>query len=261
MGRTLKTLGIAAAVLAVLAMLVLIFGHVGGEEICPQKFTMRRFSYYQLPIIGTQISPVVISKSSRGNGPLSTYLQSNKLLGPVRSKLRWDIVQIDETGRSASRGDADILAKYLEQPGAFGTEDWLAWTKNGANREIVALFWPIIAKMAQHELYILMPDVFDAARASQSAREFTETITTNVPAAIQKLARAEATREETQRAQQLEAIIGEFTKIQAVDTSKIDYEENAREAEAATKSTMAEIDPEDIDLETDLDEDDTSEPE
>lgn len=248
-----------------LSVLILLFGHVAGEEFSAQSFKVRKFSYYQLPIAKYQLTPVTTSKSSRGNAPLATCLKSNKLLGKRSSVIRWDIVYLGDVSSADNVGDAEILLKYLEQPGAFGTESWHQWTLNKKNREIVTLFWPLIGKLAEEQLYILMPDVFDWARAASSAAEFTAHVRADLPSAIQRLADAERQRKNTSRAEELDQIVLDVRGLQPVAISDSMYDESphAQNSSAGTSSTSkqtltaaeiadgidAEADPEELDAE------------
>ena len=194
-------------------VIVGLFGRVEGEEFCPQKFTVQQFSYYQIPLVKIQITPVTFSPSSRGNAALSRHLRTQRLLGAVSSQLRWDIVYMGDISSESSRGDADILVKYLEQPGAIGSENWLDWTQDKSNEDIAQRFWPLIAKLAQEQLYILMPDVFDWARSAQSAEQFSIQVQTTIPERVRRLAKAERSRENTSRADQLEQVADQVADL------------------------------------------------
>jgi len=41
-----------------LAVSVALFGMVVGEEFSPDKFARRSFIYYEIPLLGIQVSPV-----------------------------------------------------------------------------------------------------------------------------------------------------------------------------------------------------------
>ena len=194
-------------------VIVGLFGRVDGEEFCPQKFTVQQFSYYQIPLARIQITPVAFSPSSRGNAALSRHLRTQRLLGTVSSPLRWDIVNMGDVSSESSRGDADILVKYLEQPGAIGSENWLDWTQNKKHEDIVKRFWPLIAKLAQEQLYILMPDVFDWARSAPSAEEFAIRAQTMIPQRVRRLAEAERSRKNTSRADHLEQVASQIADL------------------------------------------------
>ena len=222
-GKVFKVLLLSFAVCLGTAIIVGLFGRVEGEEFCPQRFTVRRFRYYQIPFLHLQVAPVTFSPSSRGNGPLSTYLRTKKMLSSSGSKVRWDIVYLGEVSLDSSRGDAEILIQYLEQPGAIGTKSWLDWTKDPEHEEVGRFLWPLISKMAEDHLYILMPDVFDWARAATDRDAFVARVRSKLPARIQRLADAERLRKNNDRASQLEGVVNFIDKLEeAVPGRSID---------------------------------------
>lgn len=247
MKTTLGKLVIIACLLCLaFGVIVGLFGRVDGEEFCPQKFTVQRFHYYQIPVAKIPLTPVTLSKSSRGNMLLSSHLRANKLLGAAGKPLRWDIVHLGDISSSANTGDAEILLKYLEQPGAFGAETWLAWTKNKQHREVVELFWPLIGTLADEQLYILMPDVFDWARAATAPSEFSKRVHTDLPAAIRRLAKAEQTRGNTKRADHLEDVALQVAVLRPVSIPDKAYKDP--EDEQKKVEVQAEGNPEDFDI-------------
>jgi len=223
-----------------------LFGRVSGEEFSPNRFARRRFSYYQLPFVAKQLTPVSFSKGVGGPPPLATYLRANGFLKSVRTKTaRWDIVTINEPGRVNNKGDAEILTKYLDQPGAFGGESWLDWTKSSEHAEIAATFWPFVADLAYEELYILLPDIFDMARRSSSIKEFLTAIHKEVPTAIRKIAESEKARGNQTRAAQLDTYATRVAKLEAVPYEAPKKDEAEDETTEAT-DVEAESDPQDL---------------
>ena len=225
---------------------VFLFGGVSGEEFCPQRFMLRSFTYYRIPFAGTQVWPVSFGKSYRGTNALTTHLRANSLLGPTsNSPIRWDIVNLNQAGSSQDRGDAEILVRYLQQPGARGAEDWLKWTTNTKNQDLAATFWPIVAKLADAKLYILVPDVFDAARASESAPEFVAWVRDDLNKSIADLAAAELDRNNTKRVDELRAISAELASVQVASVEVASVEESKQDDDSIIE---AEADPEEADI-------------
>jgi len=81
---TLGTIG-------VVVIATLLFGINTGEEFSPKTFARRSFFYYEIPLLGVQVTPVVrkdetssFERSLRQDG----YVKS---AGPAR--MRWDLVQ------------------------------------------------------------------------------------------------------------------------------------------------------------------------
>ena len=154
--------GMVAVALGMLAMVflgVLVFGRVEGMEFSPQRFRMRRFYYYHLPIVRLQVYPIEFESVA---SDLAKHVRANRLVGTVRNEpVRWDIATMREVGRSYE-GDALLLVRYLEQPGAKGVESWLSWTENHPER--AAQLWPLVARLAQENMYVLIPDLLQSAR-------------------------------------------------------------------------------------------------
>ena len=59
------------------------------------------------------------------------------------------------------KGDAAFLCDYLDLQNYEGERVWLKWTQ--AHPAGAKKFWPIIHQLAQQELYIFMPDLFEFA--------------------------------------------------------------------------------------------------
>ena len=157
--------GVIAFALAVFA--ISIFGQVHGEEFSPQRFTLRSFRYVQIPLLRIQVWPVKFQKAGGTDDALANHVRrstrQNRLMNQVRkAPIRWDVVSLQETGRSTYRGDASILTNYLRQPGAMGMESWLAWSN--ANPKLANELWGIVGQLANEDLYPIIPEVLEAAR-------------------------------------------------------------------------------------------------
>jgi hypothetical protein len=235
--KVARILLVAVFVAVAAIVTIVLFGGVAGEEFCPQRFTVRQFSYYQIPFLKLQITPVTFSTSSRGNSPLVNHLRRNQLLGASSNTLHWDVVSMSDVSQIADRGDAEILLKYLEQPGAKGAEDWFAWTKNPQHGEVSRLLWPLIGRLAREGLYILMPEIFDAARASDSAGEFLKLCRNRVAPIAHHLATAEQARQNAERA----ALITEVAE-------QLERSVQSQTKEPPGPVPNAEVSPEEVDL-------------
>ncbi len=228
----------------VIWVFIWLFGTVRGQEFSPNRFVRRDFSYCQIPFFGKQITPVSFSKPWRGTTALETHLRTSGYLSSVRSKaVRWDIITISEPGRPNDKGDAEILTKYLDQPGAVGGESWLDWSKNKQHAEIAATFWPLVAELAYHELYILLPDVFDMARRSSSVDEFLATVHRQIPQAIRKVAEAEKLSGEPERSELLETFASNVEVLEATPYEPAEKDKDGV-AEPNADEVEAEADPE-----------------
>lgn len=151
----------AAVACVVLVGVVWLFGGVSGEEFSPQKFTMRRFQYWQIPILKIQVWPVSLNKIGGNEDKLAKHIRMNRLHGSVSSQQNtWDLVSLDEISGKTFRGDASILTNYLKQPGAVGLTSLLDWTID--HPALAKEVWPLVALLAHEGLYPVIPEVLDA---------------------------------------------------------------------------------------------------
>ena len=157
----------------VTAVLTSAFGFVDGEEFSPDNFTRRQFSYYRLPLVGAQITP--ITRKDQTN-ELESHLTKEKLVTEIPTtddKRRWDLV-VARTGLPSNRrvftqGEAQILCSYLDVE-VEGKNYWLEWSKKHA--EAAKILWPAIAKLARQELYVFVPPILVLARGITDGADF-----------------------------------------------------------------------------------------
>jgi hypothetical protein len=165
------TVGVVLLVIAFLGGLTMLFGRVSGEEFSPHDFQRRTFSYYELPVIGVQVWPV---KRFDATGDVETEIVTKKLITVTKPKdPRWDLVLGYRGSAQVADGDANILVRYLDRSTSTGGRTWLNWTTE--KPKLAKVFWPWIAKLAQQELYLFMPDLFELAAAASEAK--TEDVT------------------------------------------------------------------------------------
>jgi hypothetical protein len=146
---------------------VLASGNVSGTEFSPTTFSTRTFGYCEIPLVHLQVTPVVRVAQS---GPLETLLQAEKLLPPAtgQSTEAWHLVSVERAG-VVQQGDAELLVKYL-RGSSFGTNPAaMEWTQK--NPELAKVFWPIVARLARRNEYLLAPDLFELARTKNTPQE------------------------------------------------------------------------------------------
>ena len=153
-------IGISALLLTLLMFIVIrTQGHVTGKEFSPTHFQQRDFSFYEIPFIHVQITPI----NRAGSTPTcAMYLRQKSLVKPFTGPPQvWHLVSISRglTGRTPA--DPQLLLDQLELQHAGGSY-WRKWSIDHSNRAKV--FWPIVQKLAQRELYILLPELFELAQ-------------------------------------------------------------------------------------------------
>lgn len=171
--RVLITVFIVAAFLLIFGGVstvgVMSSGAVTGLELSPDTFAIRSFSYYEIPGMHVQISPIV---RNGVNSQLSTMLVADKLLPPRTDggASEWHLVSVQRGAVSVHEGDADLLFKFLQGSIFGGQGVWLDWTKK--HPETAKVLWPMIGRLARRKDYVLVPDLFELARNSKSTDEF-----------------------------------------------------------------------------------------
>ena len=161
-------------ILAALVYSTFYFGLVRGQEFAADSFNRREFSFYQIPLVGLQITP--INRRDITND-LESYLIAQKFIAgpsPSAATKRWDLVLahrgfVPDEQRPLSQGEARILCEYLDAGDAKGNHIWLDWTKN--NSAIAKVVWPAVAQVARQELYFFAPELLICARNATNAVE------------------------------------------------------------------------------------------
>jgi hypothetical protein len=163
-------LGIAGVlgVLFIIFIATIAFGVVSGEEFSPGTFARRSFIYYEIPLIGLQITP--IGRDDETN-TLESYLCAQKLVPVNKStKPRWDLVYAQRSGMEVFQGDAAILCAYLDAEDKEGDLYWKTWTEN--HPKLAKTLWPAVARVASQQLYIFTPEMFQLAKAANDPDSF-----------------------------------------------------------------------------------------
>ncbi len=151
-------LGLAGLALVVL-IATLVFGRQLGQEFSPHLFARRDFYYYQIPLLGIQVTPVYRSDATNS---LETYLQTRgSIPGTTLENPRWDLVTVIAGISKPVRGDAEILCRYLEALDQRGDLYWRQWSIR--HPAAARVLWPLVAFAARQQLYVFVPDLFELA--------------------------------------------------------------------------------------------------
>ena len=139
-------------------------GYISGYEFAPSHFEQREFSFYEIPLIHLQITPV---KRKDTTPAAATYVRMTTLKNVPRGPATtWHLVSISRglTGQTVS--DANLLLQQLlmDDP---NSSYWQTWSKQHPGNS--AILWPIIQQLAQRELYVLIPMVFQIAEANSDS--------------------------------------------------------------------------------------------
>jgi hypothetical protein len=165
--RALVVLLVLAGGLFIVATGTLLFGQVSGQEFAPDTLERRRYSYYELPVVRIQVTPVWRSVS---RPELEQALVDGKYVEINSPPGRWDLVASYRLAEMLRSGDAHILGNYLDAWNEAGEVHWLQWTTS--HPAIARIFWPEIVKLARQELYFFMPELFELAAEQTDVRAF-----------------------------------------------------------------------------------------
>ena len=158
----LTVLGLTATVLVA----TLLFGQRAGEEFCPDTFARRTFFYFQIPLLGIQVTPIFRDDTTNS---LENHLITFGFVKPGSKKpARWDLVRAIGAGSGTQRGDAEILCSYLDATDANGGLIWRGWSDKHSER--ATLLWPLVAELARQQLYFFVPELFDLARGESDPK-------------------------------------------------------------------------------------------
>ncbi len=161
-------IGIASFLLTLMLLaIVMIQGYVSGQEFSPTHFQQRDFSFYEIPLIHLQITPIRRSGSTPAT---AVYIRQNSFIKNYTGVPHtWHLVSISR----GLTGSTDANAKLLLDPLKFqqaGSAYWRQWTIDHAKHGHI--LWPVIQMLAQRELYILMPELFELAQLGQTPEQF-----------------------------------------------------------------------------------------
>ncbi|MEM7782496.1 MAG: hypothetical protein AAF623_04020, partial [Planctomycetota bacterium] len=139
-------------------------GQKSGVEFCPHDFSRRRFSYVKLAWFDLVINK---KKLEDLTSELETTLLADGFLPQPNTPKRWDLVA-DYNGSSSGLISKDCDARFLTYYLDLGDDDsvfyWLGW--NERYPKCARSFWPIVAEMAQDQMYLRIPDLMEYAMAN-----------------------------------------------------------------------------------------------
>ena len=146
-------------VLAVVGIVTAVQGRVAGVEFAPSHFQSRRFSFYEIPLLHLQITPI---KRERFSHDIVRFIRQTQLPPATGQPSRWDVVRISQ-GPATHLGDASLLLDALRWDHGVGKtdRDWRSWTTD--RPQDAKWFWSVIARLADQEMYLVMPPLLESA--------------------------------------------------------------------------------------------------
>jgi hypothetical protein len=189
----------AAGLVAIGYISTRVFGGVSGEEFSPDLVRRRQFSYYEIPLIHLQITPVHREDTSNS---LEQHLTSQNLIQQTSvSEPRWDLVWARQGAQPPRQGDAGILCAYLDTYDSDRTLIWKDWSEK--NPQLAKILWSTIGRLAQQRLYLLVPEVFSVAAPATEAEALRQSIAKTLADRYEQLARTHLELGDHQSAREL----------------------------------------------------------
>jgi hypothetical protein len=176
------------------------FGAVHGIEFSPQSFERRSYSFYEVPLLGIQLTA---KREEDLSSNTETFLTSNKyIVPPASGKKDWHIVVGSRGPRLQRKGDAAILIQYLDAKDAQEYHRWVKWSEDHPQQAKV--FWPALQILASHELYVFVPALFELTKGAEDVELFRQALDREVADRLLFLKRRLDERGDHEAAQKVE---------------------------------------------------------
>jgi hypothetical protein len=142
-----------------ISAVVAIKGHVSGSEFSPSHFQTREFTFYEIPFVHLQITPIRRKDTTTG---IARQIRAKSWINVPRGQkpTQWHLISLWR-GPTATPAVASLLSKELELQGSAGSfwEDW-----NSDHPQRASALWPVVQRLAERELYIMIPELLQTAR-------------------------------------------------------------------------------------------------
>lgn len=153
---------------------VAIKGNVSGTEFAPSHFQTRDFAFYEIPFFHIQITPITRKNTT---GAVQRQLRAKGWITVPRGKkpTQWHLVSLSR-GPTATPAVAGLLSDQMQIQDSTNPF-WVGWNSDHPNR--ASVLWPTVQQLAERELYVLIPELFQMARTlpgKDNAAEMTAAI-------------------------------------------------------------------------------------
>lgn len=179
-GRPSLVVTIVIAIVGTLALLILgflatlIFGNVLGTEFCPYTFERRGYAYREIPFTGISITTI---NRRTDIGIVELHITQMGYIVPDPTKTTpndWHLLSLIRFRGTYAEGDAELLMNYLDAQDHAGEYAWLKWSED--HPQMAKILWPAVAKAAQENNYLIVPDLFSFARSTTSPAELQKSL-------------------------------------------------------------------------------------
>lgn len=178
------TLGLLTSA-ALIAFLTVQFGAVYGVEFNPYSFARRSYSLYEIPLIRVQVRG--LRREDVPSLAVDFLDQQKYVAASTGAPNVWHVVTATRGVRMPKIGDADILIRYLDSKDQGDYHVWVAWSEK--HPELAKVFWPAVGLLAQEELYVFIPDLFELARGTADPGQFQKQLHRHVAERLFEVAR------------------------------------------------------------------------
>ena len=140
-------------------VVVLLKGSVSGTEFAPSHFQTREFSFYEIPFLHIQITPITRKDKT---GPIARQIRANSWITVPRGQkpTNWHLVALNR-GPTGTPAVAGLLTDGLAIESANGSF-WKIWNDDHPKR--ASVLWPTVQRLAERELYVIIPELMQLAR-------------------------------------------------------------------------------------------------
>ena len=166
-GKIVMTIAGTVALLFLGFLLTMIFGIVEGTEFCPHTFERRGFAFREIPFTGIQISSI---DRRVDTGIVELHVIQMGYIVPDHTEPKtWHLLSLKRFRGTYATGDAELLMKYLDAQNDKEEYAWLKWSED--HPKLAKVLWPAVAKAAQADDYLVVPDLFSFARSTNDPVE------------------------------------------------------------------------------------------
>lgn len=146
-------------------------GYVRGEEFSPSHFQQRTFSFYEIPLLHLQITPIRRDGSTTETG---RFLRQNGLIQRSSGNpTKWHPIWLQRGPMRKADHDARLLVEQLGIE-AGGDAYWREWSQDHPKH--AQRLWPIIQRLAKQELYLFVPGLLEIAQLDQTPEQLATAI-------------------------------------------------------------------------------------
>lgn len=143
------------------SFVIYVQGHVSGTEFAPSHFTSRQFSFYELPVFHWQITPI---RRKATTSQVANSIRLTSLIStPKGAPAKWHLVTISRGMTGQTPADAHLLTDQLNMRQG-SSSFWKTW--NSDNPKHAKVLWPTVQRLANRELYVLIPELLLIARGN-----------------------------------------------------------------------------------------------